>query len=363
MAEQKCIKCKADLLPGSVYCHICGKKQVVEKKKATKRANGTGSVYKRSDIVKRPWVASRNKVVIGYYETKKAALEALGRLSGQTVSERYNMTFDEVFKEWREEHYRAIGKSRVVQYNAAYKACKDLYDKKFRSLRTTDFQKIIDQHITKSSGTLSLYKQLLTQMSTWAIREEICTTNFATFVTIPKEKKEEQKDKKKVFSKTDIKKLEDNGSETAKIILMLIYSGMRIGEIFTLSLSDYHGDYAIWGEKSEAGRNRVIPIRPEGRQYFKYFAENATGDLLISGYTGHKNADKFRSEDYYPLLEELNIEKKTPHATRHTFASWARANGMRPEVLQKILGHAQYETTANIYVHTDIDELLSSVEI
>lgn len=104
----------------------------------------------------------------------------------------------------------------------------------------------------------------------------------------------------------------------------------------------------LGGEKTEAGRNRVIPIRPEGRQYFKYFADQATGDLLISGYVGQR--------------VPANLEKKTPHATRHTYASRARQAGMLPEILQKILGHADYSTTANVYVHTDIAKLIATVE-
>lgn len=61
-------------------------------------------------------------------------------------------------------------------------------------------------------------------------------------------------------------------------------------------------------------------------------------------------------------MDKLSIERKTPHATRHTYASRAQKDGMPPEILQKILGHADYNTTANIYVHTSIDELIKSVE-
>lgn len=45
-----------------------------------------------------------------------------------------------------------------------------------------------------------------------------------------------------------------------------------------------------------------------------------------------------------------------------TMACSAARDGMPPEILQKILGHADYSTTANIYVHTDIEELIKSVE-
>lgn len=35
---------------------------------------------------------------------------------------------------------------------------------------------------------------------------------------------------------------------------------------------------------------------------------------------------------------------------------------MQPEILQQILGRSDYSTTANIYVHTDVEELVKAVE-
>ena len=303
-------------------------------------------------------MASKKKVVIGYYETKTAALEALNRLTGRSLDERYNMTFTDVFEAWKAEHYKEITAAGKASYNRAYDVFAPLHKKKFRELRTADFQAVLEPYMGQSHSSVSKHKQLITQMSQWAIREELITTNFALFVKLPENAKKE----KEIFSDEDIKKLEADGSETAKIILMLIYTGMRIGELFSLPLENYHQNYVVGGEKTEAGRNRVIPIRPEGRSYFRYFAVCATGPLLLSGYTGDKVVANFRRRNYYPLLDKLGIERKTPHATRHTYASRARKAGMAPEVLQKILGHADYSTTANIYVHTDIEELVKAVE-
>lgn len=353
-----CRKCHKEIPDESAYCMFCGTKQGQERRKALKRANGAGTAYKLHGRRKRPWVAAKNKVVIGYYETKTAALEALNRLSGRSLDERYNMTFEDVFMAWKEEHYKTIGEKGKESYNRAFDVFGPLHSRKFRDLRTADFQSALEPHMGKSHATIAKHKQLITQMSEWAIREELISTNFASFVRLPENVKKE----KEIFSDDDIAKLEANGSETAKIILMLIYTGMRIGELFNLPLKDYHETYVIGGEKTEAGRNRVIPIRPEGRQYFKYFADQATGDLLISGYIGQRVPANFRNRDYYPLLKSLDIEKKTPHATRHTYASRARQAGMPPEILQKILGHADYSTTANVYVHTDIAELIAAVE-
>lgn len=70
----QCKKCSAELLDESVYCMYCSAKQVQEKRKALKRANSTGTVYKLQSRMKRPWVAAKNKV-IGYFETKTSAVQ------------------------------------------------------------------------------------------------------------------------------------------------------------------------------------------------------------------------------------------------------------------------------------------------
>lgn len=353
-----CIKCGKEIPDGAPYCCWCGKKQIAEPRKALKRPNGTGTVYKLSGKRSRPWVAAKNKTIIGYYAKKTDALEALARLSGRDVTERYNMTFSDVFAGWKQEHYRAIGKKGIESYEQAYKVFASLAERKFRELRTDDFQRIIDSRTGRSRATLAKEKQLITQLSKWAIRQEIVTTNFASFVLLPSEGKKE----KEIFTNTEIAVLEKDGSDAAKIVLMLIYTGMRISELFELPLAAWHKTYVVGGEKTEAGRNRIIPIRPEGRRYFSELAENADGPLLISGYRGQRVAANFRKRDYYPLLDRLKIPKKTPHATRHTYASWAVEHGMKPEILQKVMGHANYTTTADIYVHADTDVLISAVE-
>lgn len=353
-----CIKCGKEIPEGAPYCCWCGKKQKQEPRKTLKRANGTGSVYKLSGRRTRPWVAAKNKLVIGYYAKKTDALDALSRLVGKDISERYNMTFSDIYDGWKFEHYREIGQKSIDGYENAYKNCESLYDRKFRELRTRDFQEIVDLHNKQSRSTQAKYKHLFMQLSEWAMREEIITTNYARYVKLSGEKAKE----KDIFSADDITKLEADGSSAAKVVLMLIYTGMRIGELFEAKTENYHETYLIGGKKTKAGRDRIIPIRAEGRGYFAELAERATGELLISGRDGQKTAENYRKREYYPLLERLGIARKTPHATRHTFASWAVAAGMRTDILQKIIGHANYSTTAEIYVHADAEELVGAVE-
>lgn len=353
-----CIKCRAELPEGALYCPACGKKQVADARRALRRPNGAGTVYKLSGRRKRPWVAAKNRVIVGYFERKSDALAALDKLSGRSLDERYNLTFAQAFEDWRSEHYREIGDKGIESYDRAFAVCAALHGRKMRDLRTPDYQAVIDANAGKSHSTLSKYKQLMTQMGRWAVREELTTTNFATFVKLPPAVRAE----KDTFSAAEIAALEADGSDAARVVLMLIYTGMRIGELFDLPVADWHERYAIGGEKTEAGRDRVIPIRPEGRGYFADAAARATGELLLSGMDVQHTVANFRRRDYYPLLDRLGIRRHTPHATRHTYASWGRDAGIPPEVLQKILGHASYSTTANIYVHSDAEKLIQAVE-
>lgn len=76
----QCVKCKKEIPDGSLFCCWCGRRQQDTQKKSLKRANGTGTVYKLQGRRKRPWVAAKSGVIVGYYDKKTSALEALARL-------------------------------------------------------------------------------------------------------------------------------------------------------------------------------------------------------------------------------------------------------------------------------------------
>ena len=58
----ECRKCSRDLPADAVYCCYCGRRLLGGTRKAAKRPNGAGSVYKLSGRRARPWAASRKGV-------------------------------------------------------------------------------------------------------------------------------------------------------------------------------------------------------------------------------------------------------------------------------------------------------------
>ena len=359
-----CNKCKKTIPEDALFCPYCGKRQgSTPARKSLKRANGMGTVYKLQERRKKPWVACRNKVFIGCYATKTEALEALERTQGQEINEQYNATFAEVFDLWKAEHYRDLTPKGVEQYDNAYKYCAELYSLKFRSIKLNQYQTIIDTMAAKglSQSSANKVKQLIGQMSKWAIREDIILKNQAQFIRLPEERKKE----KEIFTDEDIRKLWSASAQPAvQLILIMIYTGLRIGELFTMERDNVHiiEGYLVGGLKTDAGKNRVIAIKPTISPFIEsMYAAAPAGGLLIDGYPGQKNAQNYRKREYYPALDRLGIGRKSPHSCRHTFASMAAKAGVRPEVLQKLLGHADYSTTANVYVHQNIDDLKNAV--
>ena len=175
------------------------------------------------------------------------------------------------------------------------------------------------------------------------------------------------KKEKRIFSADEIKKLwEHSDNPNVQIILFMIYTGVRVGELLALKKQDIHLDdgYIIGGEKTEAGRNRVIPLPPnipELKKYLSSWIDKSSKDKIFC-----ISYQKFCDGFYKGLAEAGIVSDKTenhptPHSTRHTFASISAAAGMQPENLQKIIGHASYSTTAEIYIHQDIETLKSEM--
>ena len=355
----KNIKCKKEIADDFEFCPYCGRKQTVAERRKSKRPNGAGSVYKNSGHRSKPWVAVRNKQLLGSFATKAEAFSALESTAHTVISEKYNLTFSGVYEMWSAEKYRTLTKKGAEGYVSAYKHSEKLYKKKFRDLKTIDFQSVIDDLAAqgKSKATAAKAKQLFSQLAQWAIREDIASKNYASFVVI---EGEETKDKS-IFTEEDINKLKADNSETAQVVLLLIYTGARISELFTAKKENCFDEYFIGGVKTEAGKNRIIYVPEVARSYYTHFV-GLSVNTLLDGYSGNKEANNFRSRNFDALMEKLKIKGKTPHSARHTFTSQAVKNKVQPEVLQQLLGHAKYSTTVDNYSHINKDSILAEAQ-
>ena len=63
------------------------------------------------------------------------------------------------------------------------------------------------------------------------------------------------------------------------------------------------------------------------------------------------------------LCDIAGIDHFCMHALRHTFATRCIEFGIRPKVLQQILGHSSLKTTMDTYVHNTNETMTDAVEI
>ena len=141
--------------------------------------NGYGSVYKLSGKRRKPFVARKTigwsdegkqmYRTIGYYETKKLALQALADFNNNPYDvEVSTLTFADIFDRWKEQKFNDISRSAINGYNAAYETSKELHDIKFVDIKTMHLQAVIN-NCGKGFDTLRKIRVLYNQLFKYAM--------------------------------------------------------------------------------------------------------------------------------------------------------------------------------------------------
>lgn len=363
-----CKKCKKEIQDESKFCNLCGAKQVRERS-AAQRAPGQGTVYKDASG---KWIAeytigwdidsdgklSRKKRKKRGFATKREAIEYLPMLKQDLPQQDMNVKFKDLYKKWLDGHAEKVTASTINCYKSAYKYFSPLYYAEIAKIRTEHMQKCIDE-CPHGRRTKENMKALGTSLWKYAMQLDIVDRNYAEYLYIKKESQEARID----FSKEQLdimwKKVEE--VPDLKYILILCYTGLRLGEMLGALTENYHKDegYFVAGSKTAAGRDRVVTISPK---IAKFFGDFGKGQYLF--FEKKPTEKKFREETFYPALQAIGIDiikedgthLYTPHCCRHTFATLMKAINAPATDKQKLIGHTKFEMTAH-YTHTDIDSL------
>ncbi len=95
--------------------------------------------------------------------------------------------------------------------------------------------------------------------------------------------------------------------------------------------------------RQESRKQKVISF-----EFADHVFLNRNGRLLTNS-----NYDRYLQK----ICDKAGIERISMHVLRRTFATRAIESGMKPKVLQKILGHANISMTMDLYVHVAEDEI------
>lgn len=331
-----------------------------------KNPNGFGTVSKMSGKRRKKWRAQKTigwengkqkRITIGYYETKQAGLEALGKYE---YNPNAKLTIKDVYEMWSKNHYEKISenskKNMISRYNVYVSKLNDIT---ISEITLQYLQQFFDD-IKASSSVMSHVKIMLNMIFEYAIKNNFISKNPVKYVELGKFKKVYEK---KVFTNEEIQILWNNiDIPFVDTILILIYTGMRVMEMLNLKLKDINLENKtifVSKSKTNAGvrgipiHDKVFPIIVKKMYNQEYLITKENKPIIYDTYI----------LIFKKTLKSIGIQEHTPHECRHTTATLLSDAGANPISIAEIMGHTDYNAiTAKVYTHKNETELKKAID-
>lgn len=340
-----------------------------------KRANGTGTIYKRRDVKRRkPYCVylnnghddegKRRRVFLGSYTTFKAAQEALEKYNqGLLVKPTEKTSLQDIWELYKEDKEALTGHALSPNYVSAWKLyiAPRLASTPIANIKTLHMQACINA--CKSKTTQKFIKAILGGIYSYALANDLVLKDYSSALkTTPIEKNKSHKP----FTTPEMRWLWEHADQDVyKIILIQIYTGMRKSELSEILVSNVNlqKQYVIGGKKTTAGRNRIIPIANCILSFVRYF-------YTISRFAGcsylimpdkTRNIGSQKGSANIGAIYRNFCQQHSSHDARHTFITLCSNYNLPESTVKKIVGHAGSDITEAIYTHKSNEQLLTVV--
>ena len=276
-----------------------------------------------------------------------------------SIEDEESPTFSDIFKKFYlykfgvEYGHEGKRKSMERSLSAAYNNVTEFHNRAFTDIKTDELQRVLNsvgERLSYSSA--ALVKTLYNQMYAYAVANDLCEKNYASFV---KMQTEDDTEHGVPFSDQELKLLWDHKSnDIVEFLLIMCYSGFRISAYKTLEVN-LDQKYFKGGIKTASGKDRTVPIHsailPLVRQRIRKY-----GVLLPC------TPEWFR-DDMYAKLDSLGIERHPPHDCRHTFSRLCEQYAVKENDRKRMLGHSfGNDITNRVYGHRTLEDLRREIE-
>jgi integrase/recombinase XerC len=152
-------------------------------------------------------------------------------------------------------------------------------------------------------------------------------------------------------------------------ILELFYStGIRLGELISLNLDDVDLEQGIVKVTGKGRKQRIVPLGRKAITSLKHYLADRSPFARRSAEMGGQPAFfvTAKGQRFYPeaiarivkrhIGKVSELEKKSPHVIRHTFATHLLNRGADLRAVKELLGHESLSTT-QVYTHVSTEQM------
>jgi len=158
----------------------------------------------------------------------------------------------------------------------------------------------------------------------------------------------------------------DSDAQMRVAFRLIVATGIRVGELCAIQLSDVSPDCAVIRIHGKGSRDRVVYVTDSAlRQGLKCLivTRRAQGlpSLLVNRFGSLMKPQSVRAK-LRKFARQLGLERRvTPHMLRHTAATLLIETGVDIRFVQRLLGHSSIATT-EIYTHVTDEALRVALE-
>ena len=388
----KCPECGHDVSDKAISCPNCGmplslakSKEPPKKKRAThmRLPNGFGRITELTDKKRRkPFrvMVSVGKDEFGhpigkllkpeaYFKTYNEAYKALVEYHANPYDFDNDMTMNELYERWVEIHRQEVSDSRYDAIRAAWKYCEEVIGFRFvQSIKTPDLRRLFDDaHKTANGKTLypsdntkKNIKYTISMMMDYAVEYGYVDRNYARDIRTGFGNDDAVKPHIK-YTDEEMKKLWSKVGESwvSDMIVFQCYSGLRPNELCNIDVSKVNmKDWSIiCGSKTEAGKNREVPIHEKIRPILQRWYTEAIKSGMSKLFFKPKYPISYEilKVKYKELVSELKLNPDhRPHDGRKHFITMAKEAGVDEYAIKLIVGHRIMDITERVYTARNI---------
>jgi integrase/recombinase XerC len=256
----------------------------------------------------------------------------------------------------------------------------------YYSFLKVEFPTLIEHHNDTDTGVIRNFlgllldsglskKSVVRKLSTlrsfykFLVRKKVVRNNPALNIVTPRiEKKLPQfidKDSMvKVLSLPDMTTF--TGSRDSAILELFYGSGIRRAELLGLTIGDIDERNQTIKVTGKGDKQRIIPFTKKAKQSIQRYLEfrktmntkigHQENVLFLSDKGARLTPSKVNTLVGKYLSKITELQKKSPHVLRHSFATHLLDNGADILAVKELLGHESLSTT-QIYTHITVERL------